>query len=82
MSGEAYRRPNGGMEYELRCDGCGEYFRCHDDSYFSWPVLCAAAEAEGWLVRPDFNGEHECGECALATADLSERRRLVATARE
>ncbi|MFB9661502.1 hypothetical protein ACFQS3_02145 [Glycomyces mayteni] len=66
MSGACYSRLDGGIEYELYCDGCGVLFRCGDDSYFSWPVLCAAAEAEGWGVAPDLGGEHRCGECVVS----------------
>lgn len=74
MSGRTYDCNNGAIEYELRCDGCGRVFQCHDDSYYSWPVLCAAAEAEGWLVSPGFDGGHECFGCG------SPRGVLVASA--
>ncbi|MQM26855.1 hypothetical protein [Glycomyces albidus] len=77
MSGACFSRPDGGIEYELRCDGCGVLFQCGDDSYFSWPVLCAAAEAEGWGVAPDLDGEHECGECAATGRSRRGLRRLV-----
>ena len=77
MSGEAFRCLNGGIEYELRCDGCGAAFNCHDDSFYSWDVLCSAAEAEGWLVQPDFEGAHECAACAAAPARGFRRHRFV-----
>ncbi|MDA1359944.1 hypothetical protein O1R50_09935 [Glycomyces luteolus] len=77
MSGECYSYFNGGIEYELRCDQCGTSFRCGDDSYFSWPVLCAAAEAEGWRVGPELEGRHECGECAGSHLARSGRRQFV-----
>jgi hypothetical protein len=64
MSGHRFLSLRGAVEYELRCDGCGDLFRCGDDSYYSWPVLCDAAEAEGWRVEPAFDGEHECPHCA------------------
>lgn len=64
MSGHSYLRHGGAVEYELRCDHCGEVFHCGDDSYYSWPVLCDAAEAEGWRVTPDPDGVHECADCA------------------
>ncbi|GAA2264920.1 hypothetical protein GCM10009853_017830 [Glycomyces scopariae] len=66
MSGRTYELSNGVIEYELRCDRCGEVFVCGDDSYYSWPVLCAAAEAEGWATAPGLDGEHECAGCAAA----------------
>ncbi|GAB3238774.1 hypothetical protein GCM10027447_38370 [Glycomyces halotolerans] len=64
MSGHRHQLRSGSLEYELRCDRCGDVFRCGDDSYYSWPVLCAAAEAEGWRVRPGLGDEHECADCA------------------
>lgn len=64
MSGHMFLSLRGAVEYELRCDGCGELFRCGDDSYYSWPVLCAAAEAECWRAEPAFDGAHECPQCA------------------
>lgn len=64
MSGHSYMLRSGAVEYELRCDRCGEVFHCGDDSYYSWPVLCDAAEAEGWHVNPALDGEHECASCA------------------
>ncbi|WP_205325704.1 hypothetical protein [Glycomyces sp. YM15] len=78
MSGECYSHFNGGIEYELRCDRCGTLFRCGDDSYFSWRVLCAAAEAEGWRVGPDLEGEHDCDECAGSRRAGSDRRQFAA----
>ncbi|GAA1679816.1 hypothetical protein GCM10009830_28580 [Glycomyces endophyticus] len=68
MSGRTFEWSNGAVEYELRCDRCGDAFRCGDDSFYSWPVLCAAAEAEGWTTSPDLDGEHECTGCAAASA--------------
>jgi hypothetical protein len=64
MSGHLYEFHGGAVEYELRCDGCGGVFRCGDDSYFSWPVLCDAAEAEGWRVNPGLADDHTCPRCA------------------
>lgn len=69
MSGQTYFSLNGIPDYELYCDGCGEQFRCGDDSYYSWPVLCDAAEAEGWRVQPGVDGAHECSACAHARHD-------------
>ncbi|GAA2126785.1 hypothetical protein [Glycomyces algeriensis] len=63
MSGKAFRGMNGGLEYELHCDRCQTVFRCNDDSYLSWDVLCSAADAEGWRVESSFRGRHECAEC-------------------
>lgn len=77
MSGSRFSCFNGGIEYELRCDRCGDPFQCGDDSYLSWPVLCAAAEAEGWRIAPELDGEHECGECASIGRARRDRRRLV-----
>ncbi|MCD0445412.1 GMC family oxidoreductase N-terminal domain-containing protein [Glycomyces sp. A-F 0318] len=79
MSGEAFRCLNGGIEYELRCDGCGGAFHCHDDSFYSWDLLCAAAEAEGWRVEPDFEGEHECGACMARATFKHHRHRFAAS---
>ncbi|RRR96877.1 hypothetical protein [Glycomyces terrestris] len=64
MSGRTYDWSNGVIEYELRCDSCGQVFECGDDSYYSWPVLCAAAEAEGWSIGSGFDGGHECAGCS------------------
>lgn len=68
MSGMAFRGANGGLAYELDCDRCRTLFRCHDDSYLSWDVLCSAADAEGWHIDPTFSGRHECPECVAAAA--------------
>lgn len=79
MSGRIYPCINGSSEYELYCDGCGASFQCHDDSFLSWPVLCSAAEAEGWAVDPHFDGEHECHMCAETTRS-SRQQAIVAAA--
>ncbi|HEX2144142.1 MAG TPA: hypothetical protein VHG10_06520 [Glycomyces sp.] len=75
MSGQAFPYFDGSIEFELRCDGCGTPFRCRDDSFYSWPVLCAAAESEGWRIQPGMDGEHDCGECAPAERTVRERQR-------
>jgi hypothetical protein len=62
MTRQIYYSVNGTPDYELHCDACGVRFSCGDDSYYSWPVLCDAAEAEGWRVHP--GGVHRCGACA------------------
>ncbi|MCH7232794.1 hypothetical protein L0U85_18330 [Glycomyces sp. L485] len=62
MSRHTYSSTNGTTEYELSCDGCGADFFCRDDSYFSWRVLCAAAEAEGWSLHSG-SSAHLCTVC-------------------
>jgi hypothetical protein len=81
MSGRIYHCTNGTEEYDLFCDACGTAFQCNDDSFLSWPVLCAAAEAEGWTADPDSDGEHQCAECAASAAPGNDRD-LVAIAGE
>ncbi|MCC3765627.1 hypothetical protein K3N28_21440 [Glycomyces sp. TRM65418] len=76
MSGQVYFSINGIPDYELYCDQCGARFQCEDDSFYSWPVLCDAAEAEGWRVHSGVDGSHECGDCAAAPR--ARRDRLVA----
>jgi hypothetical protein len=78
MSGHVYFSMNGIPDYELYCDRCGAQFRCGDDSYYSWPVLCAAAEAEGWRVQSGVDGAHECGDCAASMRGRRERTHLLA----
>ncbi len=62
MSRHSYFSMNGTLEYELHCDGCGTRFDCGDDSFYSWPVLRDAAEAEGWQVNAD-TAPHRCTDC-------------------
>ncbi|HLU29615.1 MAG TPA: hypothetical protein VKZ65_14385 [Glycomyces sp.] len=59
---------NGTLEYELRCDGCDRRFDSGDDSFYSWPVLCDAAEAEGWQLE---RHSQRCTACRTAPAELS-----------
>ncbi|HEX2145672.1 MAG TPA: hypothetical protein VHG10_14320 [Glycomyces sp.] len=77
MCGNIYYSLGGVLDYELVCDRCGTRFDCGDDSRYSWPVLCAAAEAEGWLVGPGLDGEHVCARCASPGGSRS-RHQLTA----
>ncbi|HEU5127175.1 MAG TPA: hypothetical protein VFU12_04225 [Glycomyces sp.] len=67
MSRRTYTSLNGTLEYELLCDGCGARFDSGDDSFYSWPVLCDAAEAEGWLL----GGAQRCTGCRADPAGPS-----------
>ncbi|GAB3645899.1 hypothetical protein [Glycomyces tarimensis] len=71
MSRHSYSSMNGTTEYELRCDGCGENFVCGDDSFYSWPVLCAAAEAEGWSLHTG-SSAHLCSACMGGRSDAGQ----------
>lgn len=62
MSKHTYSSMNDTPDYELCCDGCGGRFNSHDDSFYSWPVLCAAAEAEGWQLGAGA-AAHLCAGC-------------------
>ncbi|WP_100447679.1 hypothetical protein [Glycomyces xiaoerkulensis] len=76
MSRRINRSHLGVVDYELHCDRCGTLFRCGDDSYFNWRVLCAAAEAEGWRIE---GGAHECADCAGSpTGRVGDPRLLAA----
>jgi hypothetical protein len=78
MCGRVYYTLGGIPDYELVCDHCGARFDCGDDSYYSWPVLCGAAEAEGWLVGPGLDGEHVCARCASPLGSRDGRRLVAA----
>lgn len=81
MSRHTYTSMNGTLEYELRCDGCGGRFVSGDDSFYSWPVLCDAAEAEGWRLAGDAQWCTGCRADATgpsAVGDRGGRGRLVA----
>lgn len=81
MSRHTYSSMNNTPDYELCCDGCGGRFDSHDDSFYSWPVLCAAAEAEGWQLGSGASGRHWCAACRPDPPGPSaarERGRLVA----
>ncbi|MCH7230141.1 hypothetical protein L0U85_04585 [Glycomyces sp. L485] len=72
MSGRIHISLDGTNEYELHCDRRGGRFRPGDDSYYSRPVLRAAAESEGRRVSQGSDGEHECpgrGDPAAARRD-------------
>jgi hypothetical protein len=70
MSRYTYSSMNGTPDYELHCDSCGTRFDCSDDSFYSWPVLCDAAEAEGWQLSSGPEG-HLCAACRAVPTGAS-----------
>jgi hypothetical protein len=78
MSRHTYPSMNGTVEYELRCDGCGRRFDSGDDSFYSWPVLCDAAEAEGWQLNRHTQRCTACRPAQVGASAVDVGERLVA----